>query len=110
MGAFKTTAGFSIELVNNRLEHRGEHEGLPMYESLGGRITAIAIVKNPAIGEGGIAVEETRMLYAPVMIPELKIFRDTGPDNKEEHCYWYFSAETIAKLMKSFKGKIKYGH
>jgi hypothetical protein len=110
MGLFRTTTGFSIELVNNRLELRGKHEGLPLYESLGGRVTAIAIVKEPAIEVGVIADDDTRVIYGPVMIPDLKIFRDTGPDGKAEHCYWYFSADTIAKLQKTFNGKIKYGH
>jgi hypothetical protein len=110
MGLFRTTTGFSIELVNNRLERRGDHEGLPLYESLGGRIKAIAIVKDPAIEVGVIADDDTREIYGPVMIPDLKIFRDTGADGKEEQCYWYFSKDTIAKLQKTFKGKIKYGH
>ena len=43
------------------------------------------------------------------MIPELKIFRNKGP-NGSENCYWYFSAATIQELQRTFKGRVKIGH
>jgi hypothetical protein len=107
---FETKTGFSIEIINWRLEYRGEYENLPLYESLGGEITAIAIVKNPAVGLNSIGDEETKMLYGVVMRPDLKIFRKTGPNGRDENCYWYFSAETIKTLQQNFKGEIKVGH
>ena len=104
--------GYSIELKksnNWRLEYRGIHEGLPFYESLGGNVTAIAIVNNPATGKKLLAIESDRMLYGLVMVPNLKIFRTEGP-NGPENCYWYFSADTIRELQQTFKGEIKIGH
>lgn len=109
MSRFETQTGFSIELINWRLEYRGIHEGLPLYESIGGEVTAVAIVQNPAVGLNSIAEEETKMLYGIVMQPDLKIFRNTGP-NGPERCYWYFSADTIEVLQENFKGEIKIGH
>lgn len=109
MTTFYSGTGFSIELKNYHLEHRGTHESLPLYEALGGEITAIAIVEDPAIGKGTIANEIDKTIHGPVMIPDLKIFRDIGLNGKE-YCYWYFSKETIKVLQESFKGKIKLGH
>lgn len=109
MNRFETKTGFSIELINWRLEYRGKYENLPLYESIGGQITAIAIVENPAVGLNSIAEEETKMLYGIVMRPDLNIFRNVGP-NGPENCYWYFSADTIKTLQQNFKGEIKYGH
>ncbi len=109
MNTFETNTGYSIELINWRLEYRGEYENLPLYESIGGQVTAIAIVKTPAVGLNSIAVEDTKTLYGVVMRPDLKIFRKTGPDGPE-NCYWYFSAETIKILQQNFKGEIKFGH
>jgi hypothetical protein len=109
MNTFETSTGFSIELINWKLENRGEYKNLPLYESIGGQITAIAIVKKPALALNSIADEDTKMLFGVVMRPDLKIFRNTGP-NGPENCYWYFSAETIKILQPSFKGKIKIGH
>ncbi|KAF2336359.1 hypothetical protein [Flavobacterium daemonense] len=109
MNRFETKTGFSIELINWRLEYRGTHEDLPLYESLGGEVTAIAIVDKPAVGLNSIAEEETKMLYGIVMQPDLRIFRNMGP-NGPENCYWYFSAETIEMLQQNFKGEIKNGH
>ena len=40
---FETGVGFSIELIGWRLEYRGEHENLPLYECLDGEITAIGM-------------------------------------------------------------------
>lgn len=110
MNTFKTSTGYSIELINNRLISRGKYNNLPLYESVGGTITAIAIVEKPAVEIDSIAVEETKILYGVVMRPNLKIFRDTGPQGKKEECYWYFSEHTIEKLQQTFKGKIKFGH
>lgn len=109
MSDLNTGTGFSIELVDYRLERRGEHKGLPLYEALDGRITAVAIVKKPAIGVDAILNDDERTIMGPVMIPDIKIFRNSGL-KKYENCYWYFSAETIAKLQKTFTGKIKLGH
>ena len=109
MNSFKTGTGFSIELEDSYLEARGTHEGLPLYEALGGQVTAIALVDEPAIGVGTIGNDTERTLVGPVMIPDLKIFRTTGL-NGQENCYWYFSVETIKKLQESFKGQMKIGH
>jgi hypothetical protein len=110
MNRFETETGFSIELIKWKLEHRGEHKNLPLYESIGGEITAIAIVKKPAVGLNSIADEETKILYGIVMRPDLKIFRKIGPNGQPEDCYWYFSADTIKMLQQNFKGEIKHGH
>lgn len=109
MNIFYSETGFSIELEDYRLEYRGTHEGLPLYEALGGIVTAIALVEDPAIGKGTVANESNKIIHGPVMIPDLKIFRTSGL-NGEENCYWYFSLETIKLLKESFKGKIKLGH
>jgi hypothetical protein len=109
MSSFYTGTGFSIELENFQLELRGKHKGLPLYEVIGGQVTAIAIVEEPAIGIGTIANDASKVISGPVMIPDLKIFRLNGPNGSEE-CYWYFSADSIKLLQKSFKGKIKLGH
>lgn len=109
MTQFYTTTGFSIELVDYKLERRGQHDGLPLYEALEGKVTAIAIVDKPAIEVGTTANSENRIITGPVMIPDLKIYRSHGP-NGAEPCYWYFSAATIKTLQQSFKGKIKLGH
>ena len=109
MDSFKTGTGFSIELEGYYLERRGTHEGLPLYEAVGGQISAIAIVYEPAIGVGTIGNNTDRTLVGPVMIPDLKIFRTRGLNGKES-CFWYFSAETIKTLQQSFKGQIKIGH
>jgi len=110
MSQFKTGTGFSIELDEWTLKRRGEHNGLLLYESTGGKVTAIAIVKEPAIEVGAILNDDDRTIFGPVMIPDLKIFRDTGPNGRRENCYWYFSADTIAQLQQTFKGEIKIGH
>jgi hypothetical protein len=110
MTTFKTGAGFSIELNDWTLKRRGEHEGLPLYESIGGRISAVALVKEPAIEIAAIFNEEERTIMGPLMIPNLRIFRDVGPNGRRENCYWYFSVETIAQLMKTYDGKLKLGH
>ncbi|RYY38599.1 MAG: hypothetical protein EOO08_13845 [Chitinophagaceae bacterium] len=109
MATFNSETGFSIEIKDFYLERRELHEGLPLYEVLGGVITAIAIVDKPAIERGVIANEATRIIYGPVMIPDLKIFRDRGLYGPE-NCYWFFSKETISKLQKTFTGRIKLGH
>jgi hypothetical protein len=104
--------GLSIELDkshNWRLEYRGIHKGLPLYESLGGKVTAIAIVKNPAIGKYLIGKDSDDTVYGLVMIPDLKIFRNEGP-NGPENCYWYFSAATIRELQRAYEGKVNFGH
>ncbi|MGJ8661749.1 MAG: hypothetical protein ACSHXL_06910 [Bacteroidota bacterium] len=109
MDYFETGTGFSIELSDWRLEARGTYKGLPLYESLGGIVTAIAIVETPAIGKGAVANDKERIMAGPVMIPDIKMFRSVGP-NGHERCYWYFSKETITELQGTFKGKIKMGH
>ena len=109
MATFNTGTGFSIELIDWTLEIRGEHKGLPLYESLGGTVTAIAIVKEPAIGIKSMGQDSNKTISGLVMIPELKMFRNQGPSGPE-NCNWYFSADTIKKLDSGFKGKIKFGH
>lgn len=109
MTEFETGTGFSIELVGWKLEFRGEHKGLPLYESIGGKVTAIAIVDKPAIGVKARGNEIEKTIAGPIMIPDLKMFRTAGP-NGPENCYWYFSAETIKHLQETFDGQIKLGH
>jgi hypothetical protein len=109
MAIFKTGTGFSIELINWKLVRKGEHKNLPLYESLGGQVTAIALVEKPAIGEKAMGNDSDRTIMGPVMIPDLKMFRNVGA-NGPENCYWFFSAETIKELQQTFKGKIKIGH
>ena len=109
MSQIYVQTGFSIELEGNILTRRGDYEGKPLYESYGGTITAIALVKSPAIDVGLIMDEETRQVTGPVMIPDIKIPRNEGPYGPED-CYWYFTAKTIEKLKKAFKGSIKVGH
>ena len=109
---FEAGIGFSIELdINNdwRLESRGEYEGLPLYESLGGKVTSIAMVERPAIKTKARVREKDRTVMGPVMIPDQKIFRTVGANGRED-CYWYFSAKTIKILQEEFKGGIKLGH
>jgi hypothetical protein len=107
---FKTGIGFSIELIDWRLEYRGEYENLPLYECLDGEIIAVAIVENPAVGIKAIGNEKERIITGVVMSPNLRMYRDIGLHGKKERCYWYFSEETIAKYQRNFKGQIKIGH
>lgn len=108
--SFDSGTGYSIEIINCRLIRKGNHENLPLYEAVGGKVTAIAIVNEPAI-ESNIRIFPTKKeLIGPVMIPNLRIFRDVGPNNRKEDCFWYFSANTIRKLQESFEGEIKIGH
>jgi hypothetical protein len=109
MTIFKTEIGFSIELTEWKLERRGEYKNLPLYESLGGKVIAISLVNEPAIGEKTVGNEVDKTIAGPVMIPNQKIFRNIGL-NGPENCYWFFSTETIRKLQQNFKGKIKVGH
>lgn len=46
----KISKGFSVEWEGGERVNRGKYKGLPLYELIKGRITAIAIVNNPAIG------------------------------------------------------------
>ena len=108
--SFDSGTGYSIEIINCRLICKGTHENLPLYEAVGGKVTAIAIVKEPAIESNARLVPSENILVGPVMIPDLKIFRDKGPNNRKEDCFWYFSAGTIRKLQESFEGQIKIGH
>ena len=109
MTTFKTQIGFSIELEGYQLKCRGEHKGFPLYETQGGTVTAVAVVNEPAIGIKAIENLANGRIYGPIMIPNLKIFRTTGPTGPE-NCYWYFSEETIRLLQLTFTGKIKIGH
>lgn len=75
-------------------------------------IYAIALVKEPAIKVGYIALSEGKMLvklsvdvekqmvYSPVLIPDQKIIR-FDPTNKEPY-YIFFSAETIEEAANDF--------
>lgn len=109
MSYIKTQSGFSIELTGHRLERRGDFDGLPLYESLGGKIEAIALVSQPATESHSVLDEDNKTIVAPVMIPDKRIYRNNGLFEGEE-CYWYFSAETIKELMNSYGGQIKVGH
>jgi hypothetical protein len=110
IASFDSGSGFSIEIENYRLVLKGIHEGLPLYESVGGKVTAVAVVKEPAIERNARLVPSEKLYIGVVMVPDLKIFRDEGPNGTKEDCYWYFSAATIRKLQSEFKGKIKFGH
>jgi hypothetical protein len=109
MAIIKFSTGFSIELIDCKLVSRGEYKDLPLYESLGGQVTAIALVDEPAIGEKVMGNDSDKTIMGPVMIPDLKMYRNMGP-NGPESCYWYFSAETIKELQQGLKVKIKIGH
>ena len=109
MAILNSEAGFSIEIENFTLEFRGNYDGLPLYEAMGGLVTAIAFVQEPAIGVPAILNDSNKTISGPIMIPDLKMFRIDGP-NGPEKCYWYFSAETIKNLQQSFTGKLKLGH
>ena len=102
MALFETGGGFSIELINNKLISRGKYKNLPLYESLGGQVTAIAFVKEPAIGEKAFGDDSDRKIMGPVMIPDLKIYRNTGP-NGTESCYCIFQQI----LSKNYKELLK---
>jgi len=78
MAIFKTGTGFSIELINWELVWRGKHNNLPLYESFGGQVTAIALVDEPAIGEKAMGNDSDRIITGPVMIPDLKMYRNMG--------------------------------
>jgi hypothetical protein len=110
MNTFDLDTGFSIELINWRLVLKGKHNKLPLYESIGGEVTAIAIVKKPAIGIKAKGIKETNHIIGPIMIPDQKIFRKVGLNGITEDCYWFFSSETIKKLQSNFNGVIKIGH
>ena len=101
--------GFSIEIKNFTLEYRGEHNGLPLYEALGGLVTAVAFVNTPAIKVAANINDDEKTLSGPIMIPNLKMFRKKGPNGKE-NCYWYFTDETIKNLRETYNGKLKIGH
>lgn len=72
-------------------------------------MTTEAIVHDPAIGIKTIGNHAYSTITGPIMIPDLKMFRSSGP-NGTENCDWYFSAETIKHLQKTFTGKIKIGN
>ena len=109
---FEAGIGYSIELEINidwRLKLRGKYEGSPLYESIGGKVTAIAMVEKPVIKTKAIANENYRTITGPIMIPDQKTFRTLWAYGKE-NCYWYFSAETTQKLQEEIDGEIKLGH
>ena len=104
----KLSSGFSIEFEynNSDLELCGEHEGLPLYKVIGGKVTAIALVNKPANKSYCVADDSNHTITGLVMIPDVKMFR-----NEPENCYWYFPAETIKKLgTEYFNTKLKLGH
>lgn len=102
----KILKGFSVEWEGGSREYRGEYNGLPLYELIGGRITAIAIVDEPAIGINCVVNDKEQIIAGPVMIPDIKIYRR----NETEEYYVYFSTETISNLKNTYTGKIKLGH
>ncbi len=63
-------------------------------------MTTVAIVHEPAIGIKTIGNHTYSTITGPIIIPDLKMFRSTGPIGAE-NCYWYFSAETIKHLQKT---------
>ncbi|GAA4048319.1 hypothetical protein [Flavobacterium chungnamense] len=111
MYSIEINKGFSIELdrTNWKLEFRGYHNGLPLYESIGGIVTAIAIVNKPAIEVNAKYISEKNHLVGPIMIPNQRIYRNMGP-NGPEKCFWFFSEETINQFQINFNGEIKIGH
>lgn len=104
----KISSGFSIEFEyeSSDLEMCGTHEGLPLYKVIGGTVTSIALVNKPAIQICCVADDNEHTITGPVLIPNLKIFR-----NEPEDCYWYFPEETIKKLQSNCNNvKLKLGH
>jgi hypothetical protein len=73
-----------------------------VYESLGGIITTIALVKKPAVGINYIADEDTKTVYGTVMSANVKMFRKVGINGRQEDCYWFFSQKTIDELRKNY--------
>ncbi len=84
MTTFEAGIDFSIELdINNdwKLELRDEYEGLPLYVSLGGKVTSIAMVERPAIKTKARARESDRMIMGSS--------NDSQPKNIQNYwCKW----------------------
>jgi len=57
MSSFYTGTGFSIEIKNFRLESRGEYQGLPLYEVIGGQV-----------GNFSLIAPSSPLLSAPIQI------------------------------------------
>lgn len=95
------TPGFSIELIHYRLNYSGEHQNLPLYEVLDGTITDIALVQNSAIEKGSAINNDEMEITGSVMIPDKKIYRNSGIYDPEP-CFWFFSSKTCDKLMTEF--------
>ena len=115
MGKFLSTTGFSIEIEGFKLILSGTHKGLPLYESIGGIVTAIAIVREPALKELSLVITKKKnkknTVMGPIMIPDKYIYRfDSTPKGIKEEYFCFFSAITIEKLKNSYTGKIKIGH
>jgi len=104
----KSNVGFSVEWESGDYIRQEDYNNLPCYELKGGKITAIAIVNEPAIDEYVVYdSNEEKNIVGVVMIADKKIFRTD--DNKEY--YVYFSAETIKKLQQNYKDNgLKIGH
>lgn len=103
----ETNIGFSVEWIPGKQEQRKDYKGLRCYELIDGYIDSIAIVKGPAIGINIIADDEDRTIIGPVMIPELRMFREDGFGGGY---YVYFSADSIQKLKETCSQKVKIGH
>lgn len=100
----------SIENITDLVEL-----GFDETNEYGSGLTAISVVKRPAIKAGFIAFnhdlkiefkedKERRMLYGPALIPDMPIFRRDFDEKtkKSKEYYAYMTAETIEKLAHSY--------
>jgi len=111
MSIFFTTTGFSVEIEGFELVHRGKHNGLPLYESLGGIVTTVALVKDPALESTSIANEQKKTITSPIMIPDKKIYRhDEFATGLKQEYFCFFSVDTIKYLYDTFTGDFKIDH
>lgn len=101
-----TEYGFSVEWEDGEYKRVNDYENLQCYELLGGKITDVAIVKEPAI-DINFKITGDRTITGPIMIPNKRMLRI----NSEGKYYVYFSEKTINHLKSNYKKKcVKFGH
>lgn len=96
-----TETGFSIGLKDWELEDTNEmYCGLDgckkWFKIIDANFDHLAIVKNPSHNELSIANEDELTLTSPVLIPDIKIYREAG-------FYVSFTKEVIEKLKRQFE-------
>lgn len=80
------------------------HNGLKCYEIIGGEVTGMSFVPNPANGvKARVLSEEDHTLIALILQPNQMIYR-INPISGEEF-YIYFTKEIISLLMAKFRLK-----